>query len=221
MIPKLRTTKRSTYRLVMVLAFIFAVMDAGLLIRQIQADSARQRIIKAQVAALGIANVPSSKKPSTQTVASYQVPAKYPRYLIIPRLNIKTEVTQLVVDKNNQIQSPNNIYNAGWYTATSLPGQPGAMFVDGHVASWTADGVFYNLKTLKPGDSMEIVRGDNKVFTYRVNKLIVYNATNVDMKQVLSPITAGTSALNIMTCTGTVANGAYTERLVVYATLTS
>jgi sortase (surface protein transpeptidase) len=203
----------------MIAAAIFIVGDVGLLVDQIFVESQRQHIIKAQVASLGIANIPSSKKPSDQEVAAYKVPAAYPRYLVIPTLKIKTEVTQLILDQHNQIQSPNNIYNAGWYTGSSLPGQPGATFIDGHVASWTANGVFANLKTLQPGDTMQIIRGDNSTLTYTVKKLTVYDASNVDMKQALSPIVAGASGLNIMTCTGSISNGAYTQRLVVYATL--
>jgi len=211
-------TKR---RLIIIGAIIFIVFDVGILLHQIQLDSQRQAAIKASTASLGSANIPSSKKPSANDIATYKVPAKYPKYIIIPKLSIKARVVQLNLGKQNDIQSPTNIYDAGWYTGSSLPGQPGAMFVDGHVASWTANGIFYNLKNLKAGDSIQIVRGDNTTYTYTVVKLQTYPITNVDMLQALSPVTKGQPGLNIMTCAGSVVNGAYTERLVVYATLAS
>jgi sortase (surface protein transpeptidase) len=211
-------TKR---RLIIAGAIAFIVFDVAILVHQIQLNGQRQAAIKAQTASLGSTNIPSSKKPSAKDVASYTVPAKYPKYIIIPKLKIKARVVQLNLGKQNDIQSPNNIYDAGWYTGSSLPGQPGAMFIDGHVASWTANGIFYNLKNLQAGDSIQIVRGDNTSYTYKVVKLQTYPVTSVNMTQALAPVQRGVPGLNIMTCAGSVVNGYYNERLVVYASLAS
>jgi sortase A len=95
------------------------------------------------------------------------------------------------------------------------------MFIYGHVSSWTADGVFYNLKKLVTGDDITITRGDNQTYTYKVVRSEVYPYNNVPMNTVLSPSNPKVPGLNLMTCTGSVIKGTseFNERLVVYTNL--
>lgn len=165
---------------------------------------------------------PSSVKPTAQAVATYTVPAPDPKYLSIPAINItNARIIRLGLLKNGQIATPDNVFDTGWYDASSEPGQSGAMFIYGHVSSWTADGVFYNLKKLQAGDLVTVTRGDNTTFTYRVTGSKVYPANSVDMNEVLSPVDPGRPGLNLMTCTGQVIPGTseFNERLVVFTTL--
>lgn len=167
---------------------------------------------------------PSSVKLGRQTIDSYQVPPDLPRYIAIPSIKVpKTRVIQLGVDKNNKIAVPNNIYDTGWYKDSAKPGQNGAMFIYGHVSNWTANGIFYNLKKLQPGDKIIITRGDNKVFTYRVDTTKTYPYDKVPMQTVLAPTDSSKPGLNLMTCTGQIIKGTseFNERLVVFATLTN
>jgi LPXTG-site transpeptidase (sortase) family protein len=127
-------------------------------------------------------------------------------------------VKPLGLTAKNQIAAPNNVFDAGWYTGSAKPGQPGAMLIDGHVSSWTAHGIFYNLKKLQPGDKLQIQRGDGTTFTYKVVKSRVYDAAQVDMKAALSPVTTGKPGLNLITCDGSVIKGTseFDKRLVVF-----
>jgi sortase (surface protein transpeptidase) len=99
---------------------------------------------------------------------------------------------------------PDNIYETGWYDGSSKPGQAGAMFIYGHVSSWTANGIFYSLKKLIPGYQITIIRGDNITYTYQVVSTKIYPYNNVNMSQVLAPINSNKPGLNLMTCTGQV-----------------
>jgi LPXTG-site transpeptidase (sortase) family protein len=171
----------------------------------------------AQVAA------PASKKPAAQAVASYTVAPDLPKYIAIPAIKLaNTRVRQLGL-KNNQIATPDNIYDAGWYNASAKPGQDGAMFIYGHVSSWQANGAFYNLKKLTAGDTITITRGDNATFTYKVVSSKIYPKDDVDMNAVLAPVDASKPGLNLMTCTGTVIKGTseFSDRLVVFMSLVS
>ena len=89
------------------------------------------------------------------------------------------------------------------------------MFIYGHVSSWTADGVFYNLHKLKAGDNIVITRGDNTSYTYTVIKSRIYPYNNVPMNTVLAPVNSDMPGLNLMTCTGSVIKGTseFNERL--------
>ncbi len=122
---------------------------------------------------------------------------------------------------NGAIGVPDNIYETGWYDGSSRPGQVGAMFIYGHVSSWTANGIFYNLKKLQPGDGITITRGDNTTYTYKVVASKVYPYNAVDMNAALSPIDKTKPGLNLMTCTGQVIKGTsdFNERLVVFTSL--
>ncbi len=169
-------------------------------------------------------NVPSSKKPPQAIINSYSVAPDLPKYISIPAINLsKARIIQLGLMKNNEIATPNNIYDAGWYNGSTKPGQNGAMFIYGHVSSWTADGVFYNLKKLQVGDKITITRGDNKKFTYQVVGSKIYDYKKVDMNRVLAPVKPGKPGLNLMTCTGQIIKGAsgFNERLVVLTSLVS
>ena len=165
---------------------------------------------------------PSSNKPTTKAIASYTVAPDLPKYISIPSISVtNARVIRLGYLANGQITTPDNIYDTGWYENSSKPGQKGAMFIFGHVSSWTANGVFYNLKNLTPGDKVIITRGDNVPFTYEVVKTKIYPYNEVDMQQVLSPINFNKPGLNLMTCTGQVIKGTseFNERLVVFTSL--
>jgi LPXTG-site transpeptidase (sortase) family protein len=164
---------------------------------------------------------PSTIKPSTAAVNNYVVPPTHPRYLIIPKINVNARVVAVGLTKTNAIGTPSNVYDTAWYNGSNLPGQAGATLIDGHVSSWTTNGVFYNLKTLTPGDTMQVELGNGSMLTYKVVKTQVFQSNNIDVASLLRPITTGKPGLNLITCTGDVISGTsdFAERFVAYATL--
>ncbi len=164
------------------------------------------------------AHAPSATKPAEQAVAQYKVAPDLPKYIEIPSIDVKKSRVVGLGLKNGQISTPDNIYDAGWYRDSSKPDQAGTMFIFGHVSSWQANGLFYNLKKIKVGDKVTVTRGDDKVFNYKVQKIKTYDADNVDMNEVLGPVDADKNGLNLMTCAGTVKKGTsdFTQRLVVF-----
>lgn len=167
---------------------------------------------------------PVAAKPKAEEVKKYTVAADLPKFIAAPKMGVdQARIKGLGITKNNQIAVPDNIYDAGWYNASAKPGQAGAMFIYGHVSSWEAHGLFYDLKKLKKGDTVTITRGDDKPFNYTVVSIAVYPFDKVPMDKVLAPVNAKQQGLNLMTCTGTVIKGTnnFSERLVVYMTLAS
>jgi sortase (surface protein transpeptidase) len=157
-------------------------------------------------------------KPTASDLANYTVAPDLPRYIKIPKLGVDARVLSVGVNSKGEINTPNNINDTAWYNESSKPGEDGAMLIDGHISSWTANGVFYNLKELAPGDLIQIIRGDNTFFTYKVVKTVVYPANNVDMQSALKPVVPGTPGLNLISCYGDVEPGTnlFNERIVVY-----
>jgi len=162
--------------------------------------------------------VPSTTKPSSATVANYVVAPNLPRYLNIPELSVHARVVSLGLLKSGALATPNNIFDVGWYNESSQPGQPGAMLIDGHVSSWTSKGVFYGIKTLKPGDQIQVQRGDGTIFTYQVISSQIFPDGNVNMQSAITPMAPGKPGLNLITCTGQVKPGTseFNERVIVY-----
>ena len=171
--------------------------------------------------AISTANpVPSTVKPPAPAVAGYIVAPELPRYLIIPKLGVSARILSVGLDPRGALRTPANVYDTAWFSGSSLPGQAGAMLINGHVSSWTTRGVFFGLKTLIPNDIIKLERGDGTMFTYQVVSSQLYDANNVDMAAAMTSIDPDKPGLNLITCTGDIINGTYnfTERIVVFAT---
>ena len=166
-----------------------------------------------------IATVPSTIKPSALVLADYVVAPTLPRYIIIPKLKVNARVLQVGLDANRALGTPSNVYDTAWYDESALPGQPGAMLIDGHISSWTTHGVFYGLNTLSPGDVIDIRSGNGAIFSYRVVKTLIYSAKNVDMTTAMSSIVPGKPGLNLISCTGDVISNTsdFSQRIIVFA----
>lgn len=163
--------------------------------------------------------VPSTTKPSQSAYRNYVVAPDLARYISIPKLSIKGRVLQVGVNKDGGLATPNNVYDAAWYTGSTKPGQLGATLIDGHVSSWTTHGVFYGIKKLVAGDNIDLTLGNNSVLNYRVVKTVVYDIDKVDMQAAVMPVTPGKPGLNLITCTGKLKPGTndFQQRVIVFA----
>lgn len=164
---------------------------------------------------------PSTEKPSPAAVRNHAVSPLNPRYIDIPRLNIHARVLSMDVTRKNELKSPYNIYDAGWYNASSRPGENGAMLVDGHSGIGKTHGIFHNLMQLQPGDDISVKRGDGQVFTYKVVRSEVVDVDNINMAKLLVSENTAKPGLNLITCAGDEIPGTFTlrQRAIVYAVM--
>jgi sortase (surface protein transpeptidase) len=215
--------KSSKYEILIAFCLIALVIDINYLIKNNNV-AYRHQVFISKIKSLAQnpnfkPSTPANK--SSNYLTDYHVPADDPRLIIIPKINLDTRVISTGVNSQNQIGTPPDSIETAWFRESSLPGSPGATFIDGHVDGWYVPGVFYNLKDLTPGDKIEILTGNNTLYTYVVVKLQTYNANSVDMAQVLSPINPNLPGLNLMTCTGGLINNNtdFNQRLVVFSSL--
>ena len=162
----------------------------------------------------------SEAAPADTVVNQYVVAPSNPRFLIIPKLDIKSRVKALSVDKNGKLAAPDNIYDAGWYKSSAKPGSlSGATLIDGHVSGPRKKGIFHDLKTLRADDQLIIERGDGRIINYRVVATESFNKDHVNMAKALTPINPIKPGLNLITCAGKYLSDekTYAQRLVVYA----
>jgi LPXTG-site transpeptidase (sortase) family protein len=185
---------------------------------------------KAQVAALaqqGLAGsddpvTPSENKPTTYSISSYAVAPTLPKYLKIPKLTVNTRILQTSINSDGTLGSPSNIYDAAWYAGSAHPGEDGgsgAVLIDGYAEGKTRPGVFADLNKLAVGDTLQVVRGDDKIFSYKVVKVQDFNAKIMDMVQILASAQPGRAGLNLITCGDPhyKNSGEYTGRTAVFA----
>lgn len=152
-------------------------------------------------------------------LSSYSVAPDVPRIITIPKLNIEARVRGMGVNRDQSIQSPTNIYDAGWYTGSAKPGKNGAVFIDGHASGASREGLFGYLDTLSAGDVITIEKGDRSTVKYTVIKTETVPLDGIDMRAALMPYEDTSRGLTLMTCTGAWVKGKETldHRVVVYA----
>ena len=143
--------------------------------------------------------------------------------LVIPSIGVNAVVTGVRVPASGAMPDPKGYFNAVWYDFAEHPGlggyTDGNLTLAGHVdcarchngASGTA--VFYSVRSLKPGDTIQYVTSRGETVTYTV-----FLSQSYDPNINWAPIVAqGAADLTIITCTGTFSGGHYNLRHVVQA----
>lgn len=161
----------------------------------------------------------SVEKPSNNYVQQYTVAPDLPKYIKIDKLGINAVILAMGVDSKNKLEAPNNIYNAGWYNGSSRPGESGGMLLEGHSGIGNYPGIFGHLDNLNKGDTIQVVRGDNKVFTYKVVDKKIFDVKKVDMGSMMVSKNPDKPGLNLITCFGEATPGTteFSHRQIVYA----
>lgn len=152
------------------------------------------------------------------TIKNYKVAADLPRVLYIDKLKITARILPMGVNTDGNIQAPVNTNDSGWYTGSVKPGEPGAMFIDGHASGASREGLFGSLDTLVIGDTLQVEKGDGSRLKYRVVHTETIDLANVDMRQALQVYGGAARGLNLMTCSGTWISGGKTlsKRVLVF-----
>jgi sortase (surface protein transpeptidase) len=208
------------------LAALVLILGTGISLSGVFANNnAKLQASKASLVAATTTNsddsAPSTTPITSDTLRAYKVAPDAARYITISKLGVMARVLQVGVTQDGSLATPSNVFDSAWYKQSAKPGQPGATLIDGHVSSWTTNGVFYGIKKLVSGDTITIERGDGTKLDYSVVKTMTYQADAVDMASLMKPVTTGKSGLNLITCGGKydTKSGEFTQRIAVYATL--
>jgi len=139
-----------------------------------------------------------------------------PVRLIIPQININTDIKYMGVTPYGVMEVPDNIMDVGWFKLGPHPGEKGSAVIAGHFDGKNGEaGVFTNLYKLKKGDKLYIEDDKRVLVTFIVRERRIYDPGSAD--EVFS--SSDSAHLNLVTCDG-VWDGAkksYSKRLVVFA----
>ena len=146
-----------------------------------------------------------------------------PVSLTIPSIKVSAPIMQVGLSGDGSVDVPplQRHNEAGWFDEGPTPGQFGPAIIVGHADTRTGPSVFHDLKRLKPGQRIEVLRRDNKIAVFEVNSVEHYGKTKLPVKRVYADYTR--PQLRLMTCGGTWLGGTqgYEDNYVVFASLVS
>ena len=151
------------------------------------------------------------------------LPAAQPVSLVVPALGVNSSLIDLGRNADGTVQVPSlddPDSKPGWYTGSPSPGTLGPSIILGHVDSRQfGPGVFYNLKNMQPGDTIEVARADNTVAVFAVDD--VRNVPKSDFPTLEVYGNLDHAGLRLITCGGEFDPNArsYEENIIVFASL--
>jgi hypothetical protein len=139
-----------------------------------------------------------------------------PNRVRIPAIGVDAALESLDVDQAGVLKSPVDYGKPGWYAGGIAPGEVGPAVIAGHVDSARGPAVFYRLRDLKPGDEIEVARGEQWV-RFRVVASERYPKNQFPTDRVYRPTPV--PELRLITCGGTFdrSRRSYEDNIVVYA----
>jgi sortase (surface protein transpeptidase) len=154
-------------------------------------------------------------------VVGAPLPASAPVTVKIPAIKVDAPVTRLGLNANGTVQVPplDNHNLAGWYDRSVTPGAKGTSVILGHVDDYSGPSVFFNIKNLRKGDTIDVVRADGSTAAFMVDGVQKAAKTNFPTSDVYGYVPY--PALRLITCGGPFDSqtGQYLDSIVVYAHL--
>lgn len=126
------------------------------------------------------------------------------------------------VTPEGDMQAPDGWNNAAWYEPGPAPGEQGNAVVAGHYDAPGGDpALFYQLRSLAPGDRVTIMTEHDEELTFEVTEVESVHVSEAPLKRIFGD--TDQHNLNLITCEGAwdSSAGMYDQRLIVYTTLVS
>lgn len=165
----------------------------------------------------------ASAGPVARAPASHVVlPASRPTRVSIPAIEVDARsVIGLGLRPDGTMEAPPDAATVGWYAGSPTPGERGPAVLAGHVDWKGREGVFHDLRDLKPGDSVIVDRADRSTVAFRVLQVAEYPKDRFPTRTVYGDV--GDAELRLITCGGEFDRQArsYTDNVVVYARISS
>ncbi|GAA0800628.1 class F sortase [Spirilliplanes yamanashiensis] len=139
-----------------------------------------------------------------------------PTRVRVPAIGVDSPLERLRIGANGELTTPRDFGQAGWYADGTAPGDVGPAVIAGHVDSVDGPAVFFRLRELAAGDTIEVSRGDQQV-TFTVVSTAWYPKSAFPTERVYGP--TPDRQLRLITCGGGFdpSRRSYRDNLVVYA----
>jgi|GEM_PF-4565225 len=137
----------------------------------------------------------------------------------IPRIKVDAGVEVVGLDANGAMSPPTAFDTVAWYGLGPAPGDAGASVLAGHVDSKRGPAIFWSLRDLKLGDTVEVDLAGGATRQFVVESASWFTPEVAPLSWIFSP--DGPPRVHLITCGGTFnpVIHAYDKRLVVAAHL--
>jgi hypothetical protein len=213
-----RERSSGTARLLMGVAWVVLLLGLWLWGREV--TDVRQGVsapVAGDMAAVGRppeVRLPPALKPLGQAA---------PQRIDIPAMGVQAPVVSRGLDPRGALDPPpyDQPGVVGWYARGAKPGAAGTALFVGHVDTETRPAVFYRLSSLRPGETVRVIRDDGTVAEFTVEDVRVLARDRFDAQQAYGPRQSGRAELRLITCGGTFdrATRTYSANVVVSAYL--
>ncbi len=180
-------------------------------------DSAAQtqRLLPVPTEGSGSPGGASGKPAKTQEPKRTEMPP--PTHIEIPAIGVSAPVIPLGLNPDGTLEVPKDFDDTGWFTDAAEPGERGAAVVAGHVDSKSGPAVFFHLRALRRGDSIEITLKDRSNVRYVVTSSAQVPKNHFPTERVYAQTWRPT--LRLITCGGEFdsSTGHYVDNYIVFA----
>ncbi|MHB8572507.1 MAG: class F sortase [Candidatus Dormibacteria bacterium] len=149
-------------------------------------------------------------------VATAELGPVTPDHIMIPSISVDARVEPVGVDSTRSLETPENVWNVGWYSGGPSPGAQGDAVIDGHVGYPWSPLVFGELSLLNVGADVLVLLSDGTRLRFIVTDRRSWAST-------ASPPGLfrrdGPPTLSLITCAGAYdpVSSQYPDRLIVEA----
>ncbi len=146
-------------------------------------------------------------------------PAPAPSSVTIPSIGVQSRLIKLGLNADRSLQVPRSYSLAGWYTNGAAPGELGPAVIVGHYDSVDGPAVFYRLKDLEPGQTVQVRRTDGSTAMFAVERVKRFGKDDFPTDEVYGSV--GRPELRLITCGGSFdyRTRHYRDNVVVFAHL--
>jgi LPXTG-site transpeptidase (sortase) family protein len=139
-----------------------------------------------------------------------------PVRLAIPLISVNAPIEAVGLTPDGAMEAPEGWWDVGWFRYGPIPGQLGNAVIAGHLDSTTGPAVFWHLRSLGPGDKVQVVMSNHQTLTFAVQQVVSYPYNGAPLDHIFG--NASAANLNLITCSGDwdPVNHNYSNRMVVY-----
>jgi sortase (surface protein transpeptidase) len=123
-----------------------------------------------------------------------------PIRISIPAIRVNAPIIPLGLNRDQTMQVPRRLGDAGWFRPGPEPGEQGAAVVVGHLNAGSARGVFANLRGVRRGDVIKIRRKDGTLVRFVARSMIRVPKNRFPTARVYARTKQPT--LRVITCAG-------------------
>jgi hypothetical protein len=176
------------------------------------------RIRLITLVALAVVSLITGIRP-VHAAQTLKLPQGWPQRLVIPRIGVNASVESLAFTRAADAHAPYKWGDVAWYDRGPKPGDMGRANIFGHLDSTCCPAVFYRLKELKAGDTIQVAYKHGRPLTFRVLWSATYANTALPLNFLFGAVRE--RGLALMTCAGGfhLDGTGYDHKLVVYARL--